>query len=127
MDDKLSFYRQQYNSVAKRKADKETALKDLLSEKRELEKELNAKTIQLDEINPGKMLRGEALDKYVQELRRKTFMFKKYKAEQNATRAEYGVLSRTLEILQFREGKMKGELSDSKWLLINLIFILRPR
>ncbi len=98
MDENLAFYRQQYNAVARKKADKENTLKDLMSERRELERELNAKVQQLDEINPGRLLKGEALDKYVQDLRRKTFLFKKYKAEQNTTKAEFGILSRTNEV-----------------------------
>lgn len=56
------------------------------------------------------MLRGEALDKYVQDLRKKTFLFKKYKAEQNTVRTEYGVLSRSKEILEQREITAKERL-----------------
>jgi peroxiredoxin family protein len=55
VDDKLSFYRQQYNSVAKKKNEKESSLKDLLSEKRVLDKELETKLEQLEEAHPGRV------------------------------------------------------------------------
>jgi hypothetical protein len=55
VDDKLAFYRQQYNGVAKKKNEKENTLKDLISERRELEKEMNAKQSQLDEVSPAKV------------------------------------------------------------------------
>jgi hypothetical protein len=68
------------------------------------------------------MLKGEQLDKYVQELRRKTFLFKKYKAEQNVVKAEYGILSRTQEVLQQRLGIAKSKLGECIF-LYSILFI----
>lgn len=110
VDDKLAFYRQQYNAVQRKKGEKETSLKDLLDEKRELNKEHEGKEAQLAEMLPERMLRGEALDKYVHELRRKTLLFKKYKAEQNTILTEFGVLQRTQSILESRENDLRQNL-----------------
>ena len=44
------------------------------------------------------MLKGEALDNYVQELRKKTILFKKYRAEQSRVTTETGILRRTQEV-----------------------------
>ena len=117
VDDKLAFYRQQFNAAEKKKTEKENALRDLHDEKAELEKELAEKEDHLREINPTKqLLRGEALDKYVQDLRRKTIVYKKYKAEQSQVKTEQAILSRTLEILQLQEGRVRNSVEKSKCL-----------
>ncbi len=99
MDDKLAFYRQQFNAVDKKRAEKEVTLRDLVDEKRELLRELQLKEEKLNELTGGnKMLRGEALEKYFAELRRKTLQFKKCKTEQAAIKTEHGILERTKEV-----------------------------
>ncbi|PRP83233.1 intraflagellar transport protein [Planoprotostelium fungivorum] len=108
VDDKLAFYRQQYNAVDKKKKEKEQALHDLYEERKELQNEYAEKENKLEQLNPGKILRGEALERYVQDLRKKTTVYKKYKAEQNMIKTEGGILARTLEILQAKEKTERG-------------------
>jgi hypothetical protein len=55
-DDKLQMYRQQYNSVEKKKSTKEAQLKDLLQEQHELTSDLKIKQEKLEEMDPTKVL-----------------------------------------------------------------------
>jgi hypothetical protein len=55
VDDKLVFFRQQFNSVERKKQERENSLKELAAERRELEKEKEQKMAELEEINPLKV------------------------------------------------------------------------
>eukprot|EP01116_Phalansterium_solitarium_P014901 TRINITY_DN327_c0_g3_i1.p1 TRINITY_DN327_c0_g3~~TRINITY_DN327_c0_g3_i1.p1 ORF type:complete len:660 (-),score=337.64 TRINITY_DN327_c0_g3_i1:1671-3650(-) len=111
VDDKLAFYRQQFKAVEKKKQDKEQGLKELQIERRDLDKDL-ARREEEEEVNPTKVLKGEELDKFVQELRAKTVVYKKYKQEQSEQQTEFGTLSRTLEILTAQHTKLTNRLSE---------------
>lgn len=111
VDDKLSFYRQQFKAVEKKKLDKEQQLKELQTERRDLEKDLN-KREEEEEVNPTKVLKGEELDKFVQELRAKTVVYKKYKQEQGEQQTEFGTLTRTVDIVQTQFNKLTSRVSD---------------
>lgn len=51
----MAFYRQQHNALEKKKKEKESSLNELLEEKRELERDLQAKEDALDEQNPARV------------------------------------------------------------------------
>lgn len=99
MDDELAIYRQKNAAVEKKKEAKNNSLRDILEEYSTLEKELKVQQEKLEEVNPANLLKGEALDKYVQDLRKKTILFKKCRSDQVRVSTEIGILRRTLEVL----------------------------
>ena len=56
------------------------------------------------------MLTGEQFKSYVSDLRVKSNVYKQRRAELNDLKAEYGILSRTLEILRAQEGALSDSL-----------------
>lgn len=61
--------------------------------------------------NPDTVLTGEQFKSYVSDLRVKSNVYKQRRAELNDLKAEYGILSRTLEILRAQEDAL-GENLD---------------
>ena len=57
------------------------------------------------------ILRGEEFKKYVNALRSKSNVYKQRRADLSDVRAEYGVLMRTLEILQAKESNLQQTLA----------------
>ena len=56
------------------------------------------------------MLTGEQFKTYVSDLRVKSNVYKQQRAELNDLKAEYGILSRTLEILRAQEEALRENL-----------------
>ena len=57
------------------------------------------------------VLRGDDFKRFVSELRAKSNVYKERKAELSDLRAEFGVLSRTAEILQQREARINDQIA----------------
>ena len=68
-----------------------------------MEEEINEKREQVQSFAGETVLRGDDFKRYVASLRGKSNTYKKKRAELSEYRAEYGVLSRTLELLQVRK------------------------
>lgn len=60
-------------------------------------------------VNPV-VLSSDKFKLYVSELRTKSNLYKKNRAELNDLKTEYGILSRTLEILQAQEASQSEKL-----------------
>jgi intraflagellar transport protein 81 len=60
--------------------------------------------------NSDALLTGEQFKAYVSDLRVKSNVYKQRRAELNDLKAEYGILSRTLEILRAQEGALSDSL-----------------
>ena len=69
------------------------------------------------------MLRGEEFKRYVNKLRGKSSVYKMKRAELSDLRAEYGILSRTEEILKAKDAQLLEQLaSDLSYLLKYLYY-----
>jgi intraflagellar transport protein 81 len=56
------------------------------------------------------MLKVESVDKFLADLRKKTLLYKKYKAEESQVKTESGILSRTKDLLLQQEYKLKASI-----------------
>lgn len=65
---------------------------------------------QLNQFSGEQVLRGEEFKRYVNKLRGKSSVYKMKRAEISELRAEYGILSRTQEILQAKDAQILEQL-----------------
>ena len=103
VQDKLALFRQQASIIARKKDSAVENYKSIMDELAAVESELKAKRDQLREFDGGEMLREEQFKRYLARLRVSNNTYKSKKAELSALKAEYGVLSRTEEILRSRD------------------------
>ena len=84
--------------------------------------------MQLREFSGEEVLRGDEFKRYINNLRTKSSIYKMKRAELNDLRAEFGILSRTHEILKAKEAQISEQLVSKprkqifKCVLIILIF-----
>ena len=71
---------------------------------------LQEKQDQLKQFSGEEILRGEEFKNYINNLRTKSSFYKLKRAELSDLRAEYGVLSRTQEILRAKEAQINDQL-----------------
>ncbi|XP_018021151.1 intraflagellar transport protein 81 homolog [Hyalella azteca] len=108
---KLSFFRQNAAMIARRKQQTADRLTELRGELNSAYEELKDKQDELQQFSGQEVLRGDEFKRYINDLRGKSSHYKLKKAELSDLKAEYGVLSRTHEILKAREAQMNEQLS----------------
>ena len=113
-DDKLALFRQQANLVAKKKEQVVQRLHVVARERAEIEGELGARAADLDALKGKTVLKGEDFRKYATELRSKTAIWKRMKAELAELRAEGTVLSRTESILSQQDAAISATLGEAE-------------
>ncbi|KAF2366713.1 hypothetical protein FHG87_002527 [Trinorchestia longiramus] len=109
---KLSFFRQNAAMIARRKQQTADRLTELRGELNSTYEELKEKQDQLQQFSGEEVLRGEEFKRYINNLRNKSSVYKLKKAELSDLKAEFGVLSRTQEILKAKEAQMNEQLSS---------------
>ncbi|KAA0199560.1 hypothetical protein HAZT_HAZT007344 [Hyalella azteca] len=107
---KLSFFRQNAAMIARRKQQTADRLTELRGELNSAYEELKDKQDELQQFSGQEVLRGDEFKRYINDLRGKSSHYKLKKAELSDLKAEYGVLSRTHEILKAREAQMNEQL-----------------
>lgn len=78
---------------------------------------MQEKQEQLKEYSGEEVLRGDDFKKYINKLRGKSTAYKTKKSELNDLRAEYGILSRTEEILKSQDATIEEQLVSSYYYL----------
>jgi intraflagellar transport protein 81 len=112
-DSQIAAFRKQAQAVAKKKEAVAEELNELISQRRQLEEEVNEKNkILLNTQGSSKVLKGDDFKKYAVALRGKHASFKKLKAVLNAIQVENGVLLSTEGILSSKEEEMKGVIAQ---------------
>eukprot|EP00128_Syssomonas_multiformis_P000842 Colp12_sorted_trinity150504_noHs@30998 len=111
IEDKLSIFRQQASIIARKKESAEEKLREALSECTSLEQQYEKKQEMAKSIDGAQVLKGEEFKKYVNQLRGKSTVYKKKKAELTELRAEFGIVQRTEAILHSRAENVDELLS----------------
>lgn len=96
--DKLALFRQQATIIAKKKETAADKLHVLNEEHHKLSTEIEDKKEALKGLQGSKILKGEEFKKYVSDLRNKSNVYKKKKADLSELSAEGGVLERTAQV-----------------------------
>ena len=86
-------------------------MNDTRNELAALEDEIAEKRQQVQAFAGETVLRGDDFKRYVASLRGKSNSYKKKRAELSELRAEYGVLSRTLELIHAKNERLQQSLS----------------
>ncbi|KAK3884798.1 hypothetical protein Pcinc_010945 [Petrolisthes cinctipes] len=108
---KLSFFRQNAAIISRKKEQTAERLNDLRGELNSLQDDMREKQEQLNQFSGEQVLRGEEFKRYVNKLRGKSSVYKMKRAEISELRAEYGILSRTQEILQAKDAQILEQLN----------------
>ncbi|KAJ3103095.1 Intraflagellar transport protein 81 [Phlyctochytrium planicorne] len=111
-DDKLALFRQQATIIARKKEGTAQRLAIVTEQVTKLKEELEKKEDQLKSAAGSKVLRGEEFKRYVSELRGKSNIYKRKKAELSELTGEFGILQRTDEILASRVKAMESTLTE---------------
>ncbi|KXJ17310.1 intraflagellar transport protein 81 homolog [Exaiptasia diaphana] len=111
IDDKLSLFRQQASIIARKKESSAEKLKEAMDECSSTETELQKKRDLLKDSEGAEVLKGDEFKRYVNKLRGKSTVYKKKRQELAELRAEYGVLSRSEEILKSKYDDLSSHLS----------------
>ncbi|XP_069105336.1 intraflagellar transport protein 81 homolog isoform X1 [Argopecten irradians] len=109
-DDKSSLFKQQAAIIAHKKEAAMTLYREIREEYNHTTQELDQKREVVKESGGGEVLKGEDFKRYVNKLRSKSTIYKKKRQEIAELRAEYGVLSRTEEILRNRDENINQQL-----------------
>ncbi|XP_031548749.1 intraflagellar transport protein 81 homolog [Actinia tenebrosa] len=112
IDDKLSLFRQQASIISRKKEAAAERLKEAMDETAGLENELQKKKDLLKDSEGAEVLKGDEFKRYVNKLRGKSTVYKKKRQELAELRAEYGVLSRSKEILNSKYENLSAHLSN---------------
>ena len=104
-------YQYQAAIIARKKETTAEKLNDTRNELAATEEEINEKRQQVQSFAGETVLRGDDFKRYVASLRGKSNNYKKKRAELSEYRAEFGVLSRTLELLQGKNDRLQQSLS----------------
>ena len=108
----LTLFRQQASRILHKKEALAESLKSLQQELTGVDKEVLDKKQRLEELGGAELVREEEFKKYVNRLRTLSNTYKKKKGELSNYRAEFGVLSRTEEILMARDGNVQELLAN---------------
>lgn len=103
IDDKLSLFRQQAAIISRRKLTAAEQLNESRSELSLLQEEIEEKKSQTKGLDGEEVLKGDEFKLYVNKLRGKSNTYKKKRQELAELKAECGVLTRTVELLQQKE------------------------
>lgn len=109
---KLSFFRQNAAIITRKKEQTVERLNELRTELAGYQEDMKDKQDQLKEFSGEHVLRGEEFKRYVNKLRGKSSVYKMKRAELSELRAEFGVLSRTEEILKSKEAQIDDQLGE---------------
>nr|CAD7261155.1 unnamed protein product [Timema shepardi] len=110
-EDKLAPFRQQAAIIARKKETTAELLGELRGKLTSLNDELDERQNQLKELAGEAVLGGEEFKRYVNKLRGRSSLYKRHRAELLALKAESGVLTRTIELLQTRNESVLQGLS----------------
>ena len=97
--------------IARKKESTAEKLNDARNELSATEEEISEKRQQVQSFAGETVLRGDDFKRYVASLRGKSNTYKKKRAELSEYRAEFGVLSRTLELIQGKNERLQQSLS----------------
>lgn len=111
-DDKLALFRQQAAIIARKKEGTAQRLTAMTEDVTRMSEELDRKREQVRGSSGVKALKGDDFKRYVSELRGKSNIYKRKKAELNELMTEFGILQRTEEILRSRDTAMSVALSE---------------
>jgi len=111
MEDKLTLFRQRAAIIARKKESTAEKLNDARNELSATEEEISEKRQQVQSFAGETVLRGDDFKRYVASLRGKSNTYKKKRAELSEYRAEFGVLSRTFELIQGKNERLQQSLS----------------
>lgn len=101
----LALFRQQASVIAHKRQKASEGLSSVMEELAEVERDLAVKRKELDDLGGIELIREEEFKKYIARLRSLSNTYKIKKAELSVLKAEFGVLSRTEEILHSRDDK----------------------
>lgn len=76
---------------------------------------LQDKQEQLKQFSGEQVLRGEEFKRYVNKLRGKSSLYKMKRGELSDMRAEFGILSRTEEILKAKDAQLLEQLASAQY------------
>lgn len=111
IEDGLALYRQQCAIVFRKKDSCAERLNHIRQELANFESQLQAKKQQLGVgQNESAVLTGDQFKIYVSDLRVKSNIYKERRTELNDLKAEYGILSRTLEVLKGQQSVLSDQL-----------------
>lgn len=114
-DDKTVLFRQQAAIIARKKDSMTEKFSQLKTELQEVYLKLQEKQQKLDEIvgeNGGFLKDNEKFQEYVNKLRTRSTIYKRYRNDIAVLKAECGVLSRTVDILRTKASQMSVDLSN---------------
>ncbi|KAI8590958.1 hypothetical protein BDZ88DRAFT_412911 [Geranomyces variabilis] len=109
-DDKLALFRQQAAIILRKKEGTTVRLAAANEEVNQLLAELEKKK-EASAAQGARMPKGEEFKRYVAELRTKSTVYKRKKAELSSLTAEFGVLQRSEEILRSKQQGMEDSLT----------------
>ncbi|MCJ8734768.1 hypothetical protein PDJAM_G00239110 [Pangasius djambal] len=111
MDDNLTLYRQQASIIARKKEAKAEELQESREEMTAITRELNAKS---QAVGQGgvEIIRSDEFKRYVAKMRGKNIVYKKKRQEMAETKAEFGILQRTEEVLRQRHTAAQQHLQS---------------
>lgn len=112
MDDKLSVFRQQAAVISNKKNAAAEKMQEVTDELHNAEEELTEKKQQLKDSDGVEVLKGDDFKRYVNKLRGKSTVYKKKRQELAELKAEFGVLSRTSEILRGKDQQTQALLAN---------------
>ena len=106
--DKLALFRQQASIIAHKKEAEVNAYKAALDDLASAETELKAREEQLKQMEgTGRMVKEDEFKRYVAKLRKLNNLYRNKKQEISLLKAEFGVLSRTEEVLRSRDENLQ--------------------
>ncbi|KAI8905563.1 hypothetical protein EDD86DRAFT_211793 [Gorgonomyces haynaldii] len=107
-DANLALFRQQAAIISRKKESTLDVLNRTTEELKKVQEEAQSKR---DTIGQ-KMLKGDDFKRYVSELRGKSTLYKRKKAELSGLMVENGILSRTVDILKQQHDELKAKLGN---------------
>ena len=111
MEDKNSLFRQQAAIISKKKETTAERLNDARSALSNAEDEVREKKDQVGSFGGETVLKGDDFKKYVNSLRTKSNEYKEKRQLLSELKSEYGVLARTLEVINSRNENLHQTLS----------------
>uniref|UniRef100_A0A803W1U9 Intraflagellar transport protein 81 homolog n=1 Tax=Ficedula albicollis TaxID=59894 RepID=A0A803W1U9_FICAL len=109
-DSKFSMYRQQASIISRKKEAKAEELQAAKEEMSSLERQMEQKSSQAQELEGSEVLTEDEFKQYVSKLRSKNTFYKKKRLEVAEITAEYGILQRTEELLRQRHEAIQQQL-----------------
>ncbi|XP_047108512.1 intraflagellar transport protein 81 homolog isoform X1 [Schistocerca piceifrons] len=111
VEDKLAPFRQQAAIIGRKKESAAEQLRELKNRLSSLEANIQEKQEKLKEFTGERVLHEEEFKQYVNKLKGRSALYKQNRAALSALKAEAGVLTRTLELLNSKNVALLRELS----------------